>query len=49
MWPITGMPASVTLRIWSATRTPPSNFTAWQPPSFMKRMAVSRACEGPSS
>ena len=39
----------MTLRICSATRTPPSNFTAWQPPSFMKRMEVSSAWEGPSS
>ena len=49
MWPITGMPDSVTFLICSATLRPPSNLTAWQPPSFMNRIAVSSAWDGPSS
>ena len=46
---MTGIPAWVIAWIWSATRTPPSNFTAWTRASFMNRMAVRSAWVGPSS
>ncbi len=44
MWAITGMPACVSTAICSATRSPPSSFTACAPASFMNRVAVARAC-----
>ena len=49
MCAMTGMPALVIASICAATRRPPSSLTAWQPPSFMNRTAVRRACVGPSS
>ena len=32
-----------------ALRSPPSHLTAWQPVSFMNRIAVPSACSGPFS
>ena len=40
MWAITGMPPWLSRVIWGAISTPPSSFTQWARPSFMKRVAV---------
>ena len=39
----------VSAAICSATRSPPSSFTACAPVSFMNRVAVASACVGPAS
>ncbi len=49
MCAITGMPARTIRLICFALRTPPSSFTAWQPVSFMNRIAVASASSGPFS
>ena len=41
MWAITGMPPWLSRVIWGVISTPPSSFTQWARPSFMKRTAVS--------
>ena len=49
MWPITGMPACTIRLICLALRSPPSSLTAWQPVSFMNRIAEASASSGPFS
>ena len=42
---MTGMPAFVIFKIDSTTSSPPSNFTAWAPVSFMILTAEAKAME----
>ena len=46
MCPITGMSADATAATAAALRTPPSNLTAWAPPSLTSRPALATACCG---